>query len=670
MAVFKLTIDNNFLALLSVIMILVSTINLFAAENIKQVQTPAAGNAPTAEGIIQLCTATSPVISGASYHEVQQDFNYVYDFNATGEGTGSVTFGDNTTLFDITTDTGIVDFTPTNDNVGVHSVLISATESICGLSKGNATIFNITNRNDEPNITAIWIYNQTSGSVDKYTLQTQPNPPHLKYLNGQIDIWEDYPYILSVIADDPDMHLPPPYTESLTYFDIPPELFQMNDTTGNATFMPVQSEVGTHNFKFYADDGDITVQTDWISIVVHNRNDPPVLENKTNLTVVTLQTGMWFDFDMNATDEDGDTLTYGADFVDCEQPNREPAEKNCTIFYPDASTGIIHYRGLLPDVGNYTVNYTVYDGNGGLDYQLGNFTVILGVNQPPNITEWNPYEENVTMYEGFVQPFNITVIDPETGTNTVSTKWYANGNLVATDVYAYNFSASYESSGVYNITVIADDGYVGNPLTDSHNWTLIVLERKPPSPPGGHGGGWSIPVCIENWRCTAWSDCSSEGIQLRTCIDLAECPKPLHEPIQKRNCTYTPNPTCYDGMLNCHDGNCEIMTDCGGPCQPCPTCSDGIQNCHVNGDCEEGIDCGGPCRPCLTLPEVPVCGNQKCEAGELFGCAEDCTDFWLNIMVFSLVIILLIVASILLYIYRKETVLLYVYRRVRGGGEE
>ena len=111
---------------------------------------------------------------------------------------------------------------------------------------------------------------------------------------------------------------------------------------------------------------------------------------------------------------------------------------------------------------------------------------------------------------------------------------------------------------------------------------------------------------------------------------------------------------------------CEILTDCGGPCSPCPTCSDGILNCHVNGQCEEGLDCGGPCKPCVDAPKIAVCGNEICESGELYDCFEDCFNFWLDIMIFLLILVLLIVTSILLYIYKKETVLLYVYRRVRG----
>ncbi|MBN2014313.1 MAG: hypothetical protein JW778_03955 [Candidatus Altiarchaeota archaeon] len=67
-------------------------------------------------------------------------------------------------------------------------------------------------------------------------------------------------------------------------------------------------------------------------------------------------------------------------------------------------------------------------------------------------------------------------------------------------------------------------------------------------------------------------------------------------------------PSCFDGILNCHDGDCETGIDCGGPCKPCPSCSDGIQN-----QGEEGVDCGGPCEPCKTTTTKATTTTLKTE---------------------------------------------------------
>ncbi|MBU0978062.1 MAG: hypothetical protein KKD18_06595, partial [Nanoarchaeota archaeon] len=80
------------------------------------------------------------------------------------------------------------------------------------------------------------------------------------------------------------------------------------------------------------------------------------------------------------------------------------------------------------------------------------------------------------------------------------------------------------------------------------------------------------------------------GYQERGCIDIKECGHAFLKPVELQACFYTKQPNCFDGIKNCHDGSCEFLADCGGPCEPCPSCSDGVQN-----QGEGGVDCGGPC---------------------------------------------------------------------------
>ncbi|MCP3682399.1 MAG: hypothetical protein GY861_06875 [bacterium] len=128
----------------------------------------------------------------------------------------------------------------------------------------------------------------------------------------------------------------------------------------------------------------------------------------------------------------------------------------------------------------------------------------------------------------------------------------------------------------------------------------------PPEPEpgaGGAGGGaaesGSVPIsgilrgsyfCLENWKCSEWSECTMEGIQTRVCEDINDCDTEKQKPTEKRACKYVP--TCFDGVQN---GD-ETGVDCGGSCPSCEipaSCFDGIQN----GD-ETGVDCGGSCPEC------------------------------------------------------------------------
>ncbi len=120
---------------------------------------------------------------------------------------------------------------------------------------------------------------------------------------------------------------------------------------------------------------------------------------------------------------------------------------------------------------------------------------------------------------------------------------------------------------------------------------------------GGGGSGSGGGLCTEFWACGFWNECvnveesfslgllseeayanarelcvfedySEEicGYQTRTCDDVNACgneilinPKPLSFQV----CHFVANPSCNDGVSNCHGGSCELGIDCGGPCQAC-----------------------------------------------------------------------------------------------------
>ncbi len=180
-------------------------------------------------------------------------------------------------------------------------------------------------------------------------------------------------------------------------------------------------------------------------------------------------------------------------------------------------------------------------------------------------------------------------------------------------------------------------------ITESNIVYLFVIDVPEPPPPsgGGGGGGGTRIICEELWECTEWGKCLPSGIQIRKCIDLAECGTEFRKPFESRPCEYVG--TCLDLIKNCHDNSCETGVDCGGPCPPCPTCFDGIQNQGEEGiDCggpcrlvcktcfdgiqnqgEEDIDCGGPCPPCPSCSDkIKNCHHGLCE--EKIDCGGPC----------------------------------------------
>ena len=113
-----------------------------------------------------------------------------------------------------------------------------------------------------------------------------------------------------------------------------------------------------------------------------------------------------------------------------------------------------------------------------------------------------------------------------------------------------------------------------------------------PSSGGGGGGGGSgrrkkieQVICVQQWSCMTWSECSDNGIQTRLCDTDDTCPhdsgtkiETSPEPNGERECQYIAPETCTDGIKN----QDEAEVDCGGSC---PACAAPIQNCP-DGNCE------------------------------------------------------------------------------------
>lgn len=272
---------------------------------------------------------------------------------------------------------------------------------------------------------------------------------------------------------------------------------------------------------------------------------------------------------------------------------------------------------------------SICNQDGGPREDCENFTLtITDRNRKPTIKSY--YPENLTLNVSGDETihFNITKYDPD---GTIpdgywfvdkEKKEYESENL--TDYFSYSFGCGV--TGEHNIKAEITDGL----LNDSVEWKVNVDFVECPTPGGGGGGE---PSCKEEWVCRGWSTCqnleksletgnlSGEdyrevkrmcgergweeencGVQLRDCEDLNNCNTTKNKPKEFSRCFYLESPSCNDGVKNCHDGSCELLVDCGGPCESCPTCSDGIQN-----QGEKGIDCGGPCpNPCPKKEPIKI----------------------------------------------------------------
>jgi len=45
-------------------------------------------------------------------------------------------------------------------------------------------------------------------------------------------------------------------------------------------------------------------------------------------------------------------------------------------------------------------------------------------------------------------------------------------------------------------------------------------------------------TCTTNWTCTDWSECSNNGLQTRTCVDVNDCNTTEGKPVENQSCTF------------------------------------------------------------------------------------------------------------------------------------
>ena len=183
---------------------------------------------------------------------------------------------------------------------------------------------------------------------------------------------------------------------------------------------------------------------------------------------------------------------------------------NSTIFTINSATGMINFTPSLSDVGNHTINITVFDGFL-YDYEVISFRVARG-----------PYCGDVSCGNGE----NCATCPGDCG--------------ACPEPPPGEEGESGSSSGGAGSASGADSGTASS-------------------------GAGRAPFyrCDEKWECSEWNKCSIESFTTRKCTDVNKCITKLKKPKDIDRCEYVP--TCDDGIRN----GGEEKIDCGGPCDPC-----------------------------------------------------------------------------------------------------
>ncbi len=392
-----------------------------------------------------------------------------------------------------------------------------------------------------------------------------------------------------------------------------------------------KADVGAHYLNITANDGE-NIDLQPINITVLPVNHAPIVAPILVTTFEIFNNANLSFFTQVAADdsEDGDSGSGNLVFNSTFLSGRE-------LFIINSSYGFINFSYNTSDVGVYSAWICVADqGLNSPESLLAcnedgapkttcfawNFAITY-VNRPPNITDYGNTKTgralSLDARVGELVLFNISAIDPDG--NIPYIDWYfdtAFRRRNQTNYDEFLFFPSLADVGEHKLFGVATDLM----LNDTVIWNITIIGPSVPSSEGGGGGGSGglrgAGGCVEKWGCTEWSTCQNAslssgsiretcklfnlsqeycGFQLRRCVDTKVCKSESKKPRETQVCYFTLFPNCNDGILNCHDNSCELLTDCGGPCSPCPTCSDEKRN-----QGEENIDCGGPCPQCFEVP--------------------------------------------------------------------
>jgi hypothetical protein len=363
-----------------------------------------------------------------------------------------------------------------------------------------------------------------------------------------------------------------------------------------------------------------------IKITVLETNNPPEIQHL-SVSTVDLSQDKDFTKQVSVSDEESGSSPEDFSFTVSDSLN--------LLDLSIDNTGLIRYVPSDSHIGVHDIKVCAADhGVGSIDGKLGfcdggvkaqscaNFQLaITEENSPPTILAYNSTNHSTRFVGTEKLYFQISKFDPE-GLRP-DTYWYVDDVLKeidtggSLDAFAYSFGCSVW--GNHKVSAIITDGI----LDDSVEWPLDIT--KIPCPEGIIQKESIGPeTCDELWGCSLWNLCqnaeqslnlgvldsasykalklrcnirkwdtSSCGYQVRSCADINSCNSLEDKPVELQPCEFSINPSCSDGIENCHDKNCELLTDCGGPCSPCPTCSDNFKN-----QGEDGTDCGGPCSDC------------------------------------------------------------------------
>ena len=361
-----------------------------------------------------------PVVNSAPDTVALEDIPYAYTIQASDADGDTLSYAliSGPEGMSVDAQSGLIQWAPTQENLGATQVEIRIDDG-----KGASTLHSfslaVLNTNDDPLITSL---------------------PDTVAIEDSL-----YTYALTVTDADPG--------DSLSYALVSSPDSMKVDSAGVLTWTPLQADVGAHQITVHALDDSSGIGAQSFLLTVLQVDDPPQISSQPDTLASEDQL---YHYVLVAADEEGAALTYLL----------ETAPQAMQI----DSAGVLEWTPTSADTGLQAVVVQVTDPAGQTAVQSFSLRV-LEVNDPPQITAFNPVDTLVQTLPGALLPFSVEASDEEG--DSLAFSWRLNGTL---QVGASSANLSYTPSLtlIDTLTVIVAD------RTDSAAFSWIVDGRQIP----------------------------------------------------------------------------------------------------------------------------------------------------------------------------------------------
>ena len=232
---------------------------------------------------------------------------------------------------------------------------------------------------------------------------------------------------------------------------------KIDSQTGLITWSPTSNNIGYVDVNLSVSDtkGAIERQTYRLAIVDKlNRNHQPRI---TTIPISIAEIDKEYKYDVNATDADGDSLTYRLD-------------SNPSGMKIDSQTGLITWSPTSNNIGYVDVNLSVSDTKGAIERQTYRLAVVSKIDESLDINNSVKAEAGYDKYIDLNQTVTLNGTHSYSiGGNIVSYKWQEDNNTISTSG-SFSYKGVSVGKHTINLTVVDNNG-----LTDKDEVIVAVF---------------------------------------------------------------------------------------------------------------------------------------------------------------------------------------------------